>query len=590
MKKILSLLLILVLTVGLIAGCGGKKKDDSSLPTASADEGIFSTENVTLVNENNEPVYRIIRPADSEYDSTQAAIIFKNIKSALGVTFKNTDDASDGNDVYEILVGKTNRLETAKAREYLIASTGGRLDDFIIASIGKKLVIYGMSDNALKAGVEYFNSNFIKSEAIAGGIKYINKTEGDYKTVTINNLSLGNFKVVRPHYNLSHIVQMQIDELCKTAKETYAYELNYYEDAYVTEGDYEIVIGNCNRTNAPTVTNIDEYVITISGKKVYLNGGSIGATAMAVSEFIKMLAKGNVADKNSVSGNYSTAVASYDKSKYYTHVWGDDFEGDSVDPTLWYHVPESQYFSSGMNGRKSVRSTNPAHVFVADGKFTINAGYDDQHYFGGMLMTDRTMLYKYGYLEMSAILPDGDGLWTSLWLDSRWHGFDEQTEAGKYYDFEIDVNECFGKSTVVQANCHKWPTSLGEQEGYEHTSLDTAELSNAKRRQARDGGNFNNEFHTFGMLWNEEVMAFTCDGEIYFSYKINETVEDLDGFHTMAYIRLSAAIGYVNNPRGVVLDDADEKWYTTNKFIVDYVHLYQLNDDVQQLVLNGALQ
>jgi hypothetical protein len=92
------------------------------------------------------------------------------------------------------------------------------------------------------------------------------------------------------------------------------------------------------------------------------------------------------------------------------------------------------------------------------------------------------------------------------------------------------------------------------------------------------------------MLWNEEVMAFTCDGEIYFSYKINESAEDLDGFHTMAYIRLSAAIGYVNNPRGVVLDDADEKWYTTNKFIVDYVHLYQLNDDVQQLVLNGALQ
>ncbi len=590
MKKILSLFLVLVLGLGLLAGCGSKGKGDTNNPTASADEGIFSTADVKYFNENNESVYRIIRPADFEFDTAQAAIVFKNAKAALGVNLKNTDDAADGTDVYEILVGNTNRPETAKAKDYLVASAGGHREDYIIASIGKKIVIYGMSDDALKNGVDYFCKNLIKTEGVSGGIKHVNKTDGDFKAVTVNNVSLAYFKVIRPHYNLSHIVQMQIDELCKSAKETYAYELNYYEDAYVTEGDYEIVIGNSNRANAPTVANTDEYVITVSGKKVYLNGGSIGATAMAVSEFTKMMANGNLTDKSSVSGNYTTAVASYDKSKYYTRVWGDDFEGDSVDPTLWYHVPESQYSSSGMNGRTSVRSTDPAHVFVADGKFTINAGYDDQYYYGGMLMTDRTMLYKYGYLEMSAILPDGDGLWTSLWLDSRWHGFDEQTEAGVYYDHEIDVNECFGKSSVVQANCHKWPTPLGEQEKYEHTSLDTAELSNAKRRQAKDGGNFNNEFHTFGLLWNEEVMAFTCDGEIYFSYKINETVEDLDGFHTMAYVRLSAAIGYANNPRGVVLDDADEKWTTTNKFIVDYVHLYQLNDDVQQLVLNGELQ
>ena len=590
MKKILSLFLVLVLSLGLLAGCGGNKKDDTNTPTASADEGIFSTADVKFINENNESVYRIVRPADLEFDATQAAIVFKNAKTVLGVTLKNIDDATDGADVYEILVGNTNRPETAKAKDYLIASAGGHRDDYIIASIDKKIVIYGMSEDALKNGVEYFCKNLIKTEGVAGGIKHVNKTSGDFKAITVNNANFAYFKIVRPHYNLSHIVQLQIDELCKTAKETYAYELNYYEDAYVTEGDYEIVIGNCNRANVPAVTNVDQYVITISGKKVYLNGGSISATAMAIAEFTKMMANGKLADKNSVSSDYTTAVASYDKSKYYTLAWGDDFEGDAIDSTLWYHVPESQYYSNGMNGRKSVRSTNPAHVFVSDGKFTINAGYDDQHYYGGMLMTDRTMLYKYGYLEMSAILPDGDGLWTSLWLDSRWHGFDEQTEAGKYYDFEIDVNECFGKSTVVQANCHKWPTSLGEQEGYEHTSLDLPEYSNAKRRTALDGGNFNQEFHTFGMLWNEEVMSFTCDGVVYFTYKINETAEDLDGFHTLAYIRLSAAIGYANNPRGVVLDDADEKWYTSNKFIIDYVHLYQLDDNVQQLVLNGEMQ
>jgi beta-glucanase (GH16 family) len=243
-------------------------------------------------------------------------------------------------------------------------------------------------------------------------------------------------------------------------------------------------------------------------------------------------------------------IAAYDKSKYYTLTWGDDFEGDGVDPTLWYHVPENSYSSGGFNNRTAIRSKDPNYVFVADGKFHINASYNDTQYIGGMLMTDRTMLYKYGYLEMSAILPDAPGLWTSLWLDSRWHGQNgKQPDVGVYYDFEIDVNECFGNASAVAANCHKWPTILGEQSGFPHTSLDVEPYYNQKRRNSLDEGhNFGDGFHTFGLLWDETQMTFTCDGEPYFTYEINKTAEDLDGFHALCYIRLSAAIGFSGNP------------------------------------------
>ena len=151
---------------------------------------------------------------------------------------------------------------------------------------------------------------------------------------------------------------------------------------------------------------------------------------------------------------------------------------------------------------------------------------------------------------------------------------------------EIDINECFGKANVVAANCHAWPTPTGEKEGYEHLSLD-AQYSNDKKHYSPEGQTFNDKLHTFGLLWDEDEFSFTSDGEVYFTYANNQSLETLDAYHQLCYIRLSAAVGFKNNSLKVVADDSDV-WYTTNKFIVDYVHLYQLSDGVQQLVIRDG--
>lgn len=65
MKKILSLTLVLLLAIAVMAGCGGKKSD-TNLPTASADDGIFSTADVKFVDSNGEAVYRFIRADGNE--------------------------------------------------------------------------------------------------------------------------------------------------------------------------------------------------------------------------------------------------------------------------------------------------------------------------------------------------------------------------------------------------------------------------------------------------------------------------------------------------------------------------------------------
>ncbi|MBO5912014.1 MAG: glycoside hydrolase family 16 protein [Clostridia bacterium] len=602
MKKLLSLLLVLVLSLGLLAACGSDSDDSSSAPAGdnqgpTADDGIISTDPVKFIDANGEAVYRIIRSASAtsqaNTDVTNAAtFLFTQMRNKLGVTSRQTtDDIEDGTDTYEILVGDTNRPESAKVKEYFLAKTTGFKDQYIICTIGKKIVIYSPGKETLRAACEYFLNNFVSKDGVTGGIKYI-KDETTAKTaITVNGVSIANFKIVRRHYNESYITQAQINELITKLDETYFYKTEYVEDQYVAEGDYEIVIGKTNRKDSPNVFNYDEYKIKIAGKKVFIDGGSVESTAIAVAEFGKMLQKGALTDADSVDGTYSAAIAGYDKSKYYTRTWGDDFDGNTVDTTKWVHVGENAYSSGGFNGRTAIRSKDPNYVFVADGKFHINASYNDTQYIGGMLMTDRTMLYKYGYLEMSAVLPDAPGLWTSLWLDSRWHAqTGSNPEVGIYYDFEIDINECFGNANAVAANCHKWPTTLGEREGYPHTSLDVEPYGSRKRRVSIDEGhNFGDGFHTFGLLWDETQMTFTCDGEPYFTYEINKTAEDLDGFHWYSYIRLSAAIGFSGNPLGTIIADDDERWQTRNKFIIDYVHLYQLDDGKQSMLTGDAI-
>ena len=583
MKKVLSFILVLMLSFGLLAGCGGDSNGDSASNGNAVNDGIFSTETVKFADENGESVYTFVRAESLSSDASGTAMeIFSGLKNDVGVKkMKNVSDASsDGTDAYEILIGKTNRPESSQALEYLKGLNNGRSRDYIICTIGKKIVINGFSDKAIIAAVDYFVKNYMKA-TIDGGLKYTYTTVGDFQNVTVNGVHLGQFKIVRPEYNLSYLTQMQINSLIDTAENTYAYALECVNDN-VEKAEYEIIIGNAQREGAIALTNRDEYKISVSSKKIYLNGGSPEAMAMAVSEFSKQLAKGTITDADSVSGNYSQAIAGYDKSTYYTPSWGDDFDGTEIDTTKWVVVPDGPYNQQGMNGRRSIRTNNSQYVYVSDGCFHIDAAYTATEYIGGMIYTYKTMVYKYGYVEISAILPHGKGFWTALWVDSRDHNFgDIDGETGIAYDQEIDVNECFGNANTIAANVHKWPTELGEEAGYEHTSLDYDPYTNQKKYSLESGKTFNDTFHTFGFLWDEDEHAFTCDGEVYFSYKNNETEEDRDGLHVYSFLRLSAAIGF--ETLGEVAADDDPVWQESNKLIVDYVHIYQLQDGKQSI-------
>ncbi len=592
MKKVMSILLVFVLTIGLMVGCSGGDDGDSSgngQSGQSAGDFGLSVDDVSYLAADGSSIYRVVRPVVVEPDEDsneeiitldetgKAGTVAKKMKEILGVAVRNVSDDEDGTDTYEILVGETNREESKKALEYLKSATGGRYNDYVICTIGKKIVINAYCSDGLEAAVTYFAENYISKDGVKGGINYTHATEGNWESMTINGVNIGEFSIIRPHFNSSYLTQLEMEKIVDTVYEKTGYMLRIYDDEYTEEGTYEIVVGNNNRENVKAVDDYDLYDITVSGTKVYLNGGSAHATSMAVSEFAKLLYGGSVTDSDTVAGaDYNTAFATYDAATTYYPVYYDNFDGATIDTTKWRLMTGSEFRKDGQNGKLSGMTDDPSYVFQSEGKFYIIGHEEDTIYLGGTLVNNHTMRFHYGYVEHSVICPDGDGFWSLLWFDNRGDA------ENQLFGAEIDLNECFGNGSATQANCHKWPTTLGAQMGYEHVSLD-ADYKAEKKYYCPDGKTWAEDFHTFGFLWDATQMSFTADGKIWFSYDITQTPEDIDAFvNADLYMKLSFSVGRYNNNL-LVENLTDYEWENTNVLSCDWIYLYQFDDGIQNV-------
>ncbi len=580
MKRLVSIVLIFVLCLGVVAGCGSDSANDSDQAHNGADGDSLSKADVSYIV-GGEHRYTIVRPEGNEDVVAGAGYIYKQSKNIFGSSMKNIADTEDGADKYEILIGPTNREESEVALDKLYEA-GGKYDDYIICTIGKKIVINSEDPECYTVAARYFVDNYLKADGVKGGIFYTCIAGGDFDSVTINGTDLGRFDFVRPHYNSSYITELEMEKAVEELYKKTGYKLSIGHDTKVKVKECEIIVGNAERDGVTPITNdYNTYSISIKGNKVYLNGGSAHATAMAVSEFCKMLKKGAVTDADSLSGNYEEAFKSYDAATTYKKVWGDDFDGDKLDTSKWFQESEGNR-AEGHNGKTSVRSSNPNDVFVKDGKFYICARQDDEYYYGGMIKTHLSMSFRYGYVEMSTVLPQGDGFWVALWSGTN-DLVNPITGEEKLFAPEIDMVECFGNTAYYAGNCHAWPTDLGKQLELQHFSLDGSYGNQKKYTLEESGAVLGDGFHTYGFIWDINQMGFVCDGDFFFSYDITREERDIECFNQSLYLILSMATGFKNAD---IPTANPNEWANTNKLIVDWINVYQKDDGLSELILH----
>ena len=238
-------------------------------------------------------------------------------------------------------------------------------------------------------------------------------------------------------------------------------------------------------------------------------------------------------------------------------VWHDEFNGSGLpDSSKWsYDVGGHGW---GNNEQQYYLANSLENTYLKDGQLHIVAvkkDYENRSYTSAKLTTYNKIHQKYGKIEVKAKLPQGKGSWPAIWMLPVTIRTKEEPWP---LCGEIDIMEHVGKDP-----------------GMVHTSLHSELYNHVKRTQITHFERLNdvfNEFHTYGIEWDENSIKFVFDGKLFY-----ETLNGQDGrvatnegwpFDKPYFLILNVAVG--GNWGGEI----DETIFP-NEMIVDYVRIFK---------------
>ena len=224
--------------------------------------------------------------------------------------------------------------------------------------------------------------------------------------------------------------------------------------------------------------------------------------------------------------------------------------------TFWYQDPKGNGGSLPSNGEQewyvnandaatsSVKPWTDSNgiltITAAPASAPVSANINGYGYTSGEINTYHSFSQTYGYFEMRAELPAGQGFWPAFWL---------LPENGAWPP-ELDVMEVLGNNTSVLYN-----------------TVHTAELG--YHTAAGDGGvtvaDMSSGYHTYGVDWEPNTITFYFDGQAIYS---TATPSDMN---SPMYMIANLAAG--GNWPGAVTPGS------TGQMNIDYIRAYASGGD-----------
>jgi beta-glucanase (GH16 family) len=185
-------------------------------------------------------------------------------------------------------------------------------------------------------------------------------------------------------------------------------------------------------------------------------------------------------------------------------LFSDDFDGTSLDTDKWTTCYWWDEGGCTNLGNDELEWYQPDDVLVSDGTLKLRAQErttrttdgEIYHYTSGMITTGRNtndtslpakFTFQFGYAEMRARIPSGQGLWPAFWLLPATH--DSKPE--------IDVMEIKGQETdTIHMHFH-YLTDDGEH-------IDSGD--------DWTGPDFSADWHTFAVSWQPDGITWYVDG------------------------------------------------------------------------------
>lgn len=231
--------------------------------------------------------------------------------------------------------------------------------------------------------------------------------------------------------------------------------------------------------------------------------------------------------------------------KLYTEVWRDEF--DTLDMNSWsYQLGHKR----GIEPQEYVDSSK--NVFVEDGKLILRATKKDEYtihynadgsdivkkYDSGSIATFGKREFLYGKIEMRAKLPKGAGAFPAFWTLGNDFTLDGLVASDQGVGWpmcgEIDIMELIGENPDMPG------TSDRTVHGTIHNGLtEDGDKAQTNTYSLPEGQTFNDEYHTFSIIWNPDTIQWYVDDNLYSTVYIT----DLDYFHKPHYLLLNLAAG-----------------------------------------------
>lgn len=233
-------------------------------------------------------------------------------------------------------------------------------------------------------------------------------------------------------------------------------------------------------------------------------------------------------------------------------VWSDEFSGQSLNTNDW-----SYEIGTGNNGwgNNELQYYREENTTIQTGNLVIEArreAFGGSEYTSSRLVTLGKKDFRFGRIDIRAVLPEGRGLWPALWMLGSNINTVSWPACG-----EIDIMELVG---------HQPSRVLGTA----HYGANFANHQFKGRSVALSGGDkFSDEFHVFSIVWTEDKIEWYVDDDIYFEINRNSVGGQPYPFNKDFFFVFNVAVG------GNLPGSPDGTTEFPQRMIVDYVRVFQ---------------
>jgi beta-glucanase (GH16 family) len=235
-------------------------------------------------------------------------------------------------------------------------------------------------------------------------------------------------------------------------------------------------------------------------------------------------------------------------------VWSDEFESAGLpNAERWVHDTARNRVGWHNNELQYYAADRPENAVVRDGLLIITARRENlagladwggQRYSSARLITLGKAAWTYGFFEVRARLPCGQGSWPAIWM---------------------------------LGSGGQWPRD-GELDIMEHAGSDPRRVFSSVHTQAGSGGRAStgaarssdacSAFHNYQMTWTASEIRFSIDGVVHHRYANSRTGVDAWPFDAAQFMILNLAVG------GDIGGAVDDRIFPI-ALEIDHVRVYQ---------------